>query len=401
MAEDAGRRSTRLLVLGAGPAQLGLLEAARAHGVWTAVCDRDPAAPGLRLADRRCIVSIEDEPAVERLAGALELDGVIAPASDRAVAVAARIAARLDLPHPLTPETAVLATSRLRRRERLAEAGVPQPRWEVVTGDEPRLELPVVVKPPDGPGRHGLTPVRDPAELPAAFAAARAASRSGAVLVEELVEGPEVTVSGFAVDGELATLAVSDAVYDESAPFGIPTAHVWPSPHAGPAAEVARRAVEALGIDHGPTHVRLRLSGGGPEVIDVAPRLGDGHDAELVEAVTGVDLDRLALAAALGEPLAPADVTGSYGERVGGAVTRFLAAAPGVLESVEAPEGLPGVVAVRIYHDPGFVFGPIRRPSDRAGALLAVGATRDEAVARAEAAAERIRFVTADAGALV
>jgi hypothetical protein len=72
-----------------------------------------------------------------------------------------------------------------------------------------------------------------------------------------------------------------------------------------------------------------------------------------------------------------------------------------VLESVEVPQGLRGVLRTRIYREPGFVFTPLRRGSDRAGALLAVGATRDEAVARAESAAERIRFVTADAGALV
>jgi biotin carboxylase len=393
----------RILALGAGPAQLGLLEAARAHGVWTAVCDRDPAAPGFRLAGRRCIVSIEDEPAVERLAGALDLNGVIAPASDRGLAVAARVAARLGLPHPVPPATAALATSRLRRRERLAEAGVPQPRWEVVTGDTTELEPPVVVRPPDGPGRHGLTAVHDGRELAVAIGAARRASRSGAVLVEELVSGPEVTISGYALDGELATLAVADVLFDDRGSlepplaFGVATAHVWPSPHAERAAEVGRRAVEALGIAHGPTHVRLRLSRGGPEVIDAAPRLGDGHDAELVEAVTGVELDRLALAAALGERVSRADVTGRFREQVGGAVTRFLHAPPGVLEAVEAPQGLPGVASVRVYHEPGFVFGRVARASDRAGALLAVGATREEALARAESAAERIRFVTADA----
>src|SRR4249919_3650486 len=110
VARHPRERSPRLLVLGAGPAQLGLLEAARAHGVWTAVCDRDPLAPGFELADRRCIVSTEDEPALERLAGALELDGVIAPGTDWPVAVAARIAAKLRLPHPIAPATAVLAT---------------------------------------------------------------------------------------------------------------------------------------------------------------------------------------------------------------------------------------------------------------------------------------------------
>src|SRR5947209_3975007 len=77
-----GENSRRLLVLGAGPAQLGLLEAARARGIWTAVCDRNPAAPGFTFADRRCIVSLEDEPSIERLGAALSLDGVIAPGSN-------------------------------------------------------------------------------------------------------------------------------------------------------------------------------------------------------------------------------------------------------------------------------------------------------------------------------
>ena len=113
MESDSRSGSPRLLVLGAGPAQLGLLEAARACGLWVAVVDRDPAAPGFRLADNRCIVSTEDEPAIERLAAALNLDGVIAPGTDWPVAVAARVAEKLGLPHPISPATAVLATNML------------------------------------------------------------------------------------------------------------------------------------------------------------------------------------------------------------------------------------------------------------------------------------------------
>ena len=125
------------------------------------------------------------------------------------------------------------------------------------------------------------------------------------------------------------------------------------------------------------------------------------RDAELVEAATGIDLNALALAAALGDVPPVEQVTACYKERVGGAVTRFLVAPPGVLESVEVPQGMSGVLRTRIYREPGYVFAPLRRGADRAGALLVVGATRDEAVTRAEAAVERVRFVTADAGALV
>jgi biotin carboxylase len=389
-------------VLGAGPAQLGLIEAARAHGIWTAVCDRDPGAPGFRLADRRCIVSIEDEPAIERLASALAVDGVVAPGSDWSVAVAARVAEKLGLPHPIAPPTGVLATNKLRMRERLADAGVPQPHWEIVgEGDMPELEPPCVVKAPDRHGQKGFSLVRERAELGPAVETARAASRSGIVILEELVDGPEVTVSGVSLDGEPVPIAVTDRINAEPPAFGVALAHVWPSAHAEAAAEVTRRAVEALGIENGPWYAHLRVSRGGPEVIEVAARLGGGHDAELVLAATGVDLNGLALAAALGEPLDPQQVTSRHLPRIGGAVTRFLVAPPGVLESVEVPQGLPGVVQVRIYREPGFVFTPLRRASDRAGAVLAVGATRAEAVVRADVAVERIRFSTAAAGALV
>ena len=52
----------RLLVLGAGPAQLGLLEAARARADLDVIAvDRDPQAVGFALADERAVLSSEDE----------------------------------------------------------------------------------------------------------------------------------------------------------------------------------------------------------------------------------------------------------------------------------------------------------------------------------------------------
>jgi hypothetical protein len=65
-----------------------------------------------------------------------------------------------------------------------------------------------------------------------------------------------------------------------------------------------------------------------------------------------------------------------------------------VLAHVEAPDELAGV---RIYREPGYVFTPLRRGADRAGAILVTADSRAEAVARADAAAKRIRFLTADA----
>ena len=173
--------------------------------------------------------------------------------------------------------------------------------WVIGNGDElPDVSAPVVVKAPDRQGQKGLTLVESAADLPGAIEAARAAARNGLALVEQLVDGPEVTVVGWSSSGAFTGLVVTDRVVAEPPAFGVALAHVWPSRDAGPALAVAARAASALGIENGPTYTQLRLGPDGPQVIEVAARLGGGHDAELVEAVTGVDLNGLAIDAALG-----------------------------------------------------------------------------------------------------
>jgi hypothetical protein len=235
----------RLLVLGAGAT--GLIAAARARGLHVVAVDRDPRAAGFALAHRRAILCPDDEPALERLVEAERIDGVIA--TGRETGAAARIAARFRLPHPHSPETAVLLGSRLRQHERLRDAGVPQVRWALVT-QAAEAGFPCVVTPQDRKGRR---------------------------LAEEAPGAAEVTVTACSAGGELHPLLGS-----------------------GPAAALARRAAEALGVTDGVTSTCLRLGVDGPRVVDVRGHAGD-REAELCRLLHGVDVHALALDAALGE----------------------------------------------------------------------------------------------------
>jgi biotin carboxylase len=367
----------RLLVLGAGAGQLGLLTAARARGLFVIAVDRDARAPGFRYADRRAIVSVEDEPIVERLAEAERVDGVIAPGADWPVGAAARIASKLGLPHPISPETAVLSASKLRQRERLAEAGIPQTRWQVVSRADEAIRVPCLIRPPDRQGRRARALVRSSRELRSAVRAALRASRIGLCLVEELAEQPVVTVSAFFRDGVCHPLVVTDRA---------PLAHVWESEHADEAAGLAGRAAEALGIREGPSIVQIGIGREGPLVLELSARIGGGHEAELCEAALGIDLHGLAIAAALGKEIPPKRLRPKH--RAGGACVRFLSG-EGEAHGLAQAERAPGIAWARVYGG-----------SDRAGALLAVGSSRDEALARATHAAECIRFSAADAHAV-
>jgi biotin carboxylase len=403
---------SRLLVLGAGPAQLGLLSAARDLGCYVVAADRDPSAPGFRYAARRAIVSAEDEPALAQLAEAEEIDGVIAPGIDWPVAIAARIARRLGLPHPITPETAMLAISKLEQRERFREAGVPQVEWATCQTQEEagsaaeRLGYPVVIKAPDRQGQRGLGLVLEPDGLAAAAAEAIDASRSSVAIVEQYAPGREITVNAFSHRGRFVPLTITDREVAEPPAFGVALAHVWPSSldpnEIGAAVDAARSAAEALGVTDGPTYTQILATRGGPRVVELAARLGGGHDADLCRVALGVDLNGLALAAAFGEEIEDAALVPR--SRSGGACVRFLVAPPGPLEEVGGTEdaaAVEGVELVLVYRDAGYIFTPLRRGSDRAGAVLAVGDSRDEALARATEAAGLVRFEIADTEALV
>ena len=344
------------------------------------------------------------------------MDGIVAPGTDWPVAIAARVAERLGLPHPLAPSVAALTVSKLRQRARLAERGIPQPpytvcrvagdgarAWQELGGGTPGGPLALVVKPADRQGQAGIGVARSAGEAEVAVAAAVAASRGGICLAEVLIDGSEVTVNAFSVAGRFQAIIVSDRDTDPERAFGVALAHVWPSllPAAWveEAARAAAAAAEALGITDGPTYTQLVIDREGrAQVVEVAARLGGGHDAELCLAAVGVDLAALTVAAALGEAIDPAQVLPR--SAAGGATTRFLAAErAGLLRAVEglaAAEALPGVERVRSYRSPGAEIGVLRRGNDRHGAVLAVGASRAEAVERAARAAAAVRFVTSD-----
>jgi biotin carboxylase len=189
-----------------------------------------------------------------------------------------------------------------------------------------------------------------------------------------------MTVTAFSSGGVFRPLTVMDR---------LPLAHLWPSHHGESAAAVAKLAAEALGIEEGPSSTQLRVGPEGPRVVELGARLGGGHDAELCEAALGVDLNGLALSAALGEKIAPERLAAR--PRVAGACVYFIAGEPGEPDGVERAAASPGVEWVRVYAGSS---------SGRRGAVLATGITREQALEWAARAAEYVRFRTVHAEAL-
>ncbi|MCP2241787.1 ATP-grasp domain-containing protein [Lentzea aerocolonigenes] len=304
---------------------------------------------------------------VERLHAVLRFDGVIS-SCDYYLPTTARVAAHLGLPGP-DPLAVERACRKDLTRTALHEAGVPGPRfalaedWPALAKAAAELGYPLVVKPVDLCAGMYVRKVTDEAELREAFAAieafpvnARNQPRVPAVLLEELLTGPEVSVETVTVDGATHVVGVTDkSVAGE--PWFVESGHMFPADLDTAAAEaVAVAAIEALGLDRGVAHTEVKLTPEGPKLVEVNPRPAGNQITELVRRVTGIDLPAAYAQLAVGErpDLRPADT----GVR-SAAISFLLPPRSGQVASIRGAE--------KLAVTEGVVEWAVKQPGHRAG----------------------------------
>jgi len=371
--------------------------AARARGLRPVLLGRRPdryrwvAEEGVEAA-RADTTDPESVVAVARaMAGPAGVAGVVT-SSEYFVAVAARAARRLRRPGP---DPAALDRCRDKRRQRaaLAGAGVPVPAFAAAgTPQEAAtaaaaLGFPVVVKPPDGTGSRGVRLCRDAAEVAGHTAALLAAGRDErhqpslpAVLVEEYVDGPEVSVETFG-----SAVAAITAKHLGPPPWFVESGHDVPAdPGLPDPAAPALAAIRALGLGFGPAHTEIRLGARGPVVIEVNPRLAGGRIPVLVRLARGLDLVGATVDAVTGAG------RGLPEPGPGHASIRFLVAArAGRIRrtgGVAAAAAVPGVVDVAFTARPGQHVGGTGSFLDRVGHVITAASTGRAARTAAESA---------------
>ncbi|MFI5551722.1 ATP-grasp domain-containing protein [Streptomyces sp. NPDC051738] len=254
-------------------------------------------------------------PEVERLHSVLGFDGVIT-SCDYYLPTVARIAGHLGLPGP-GPEAVGNACRKDATRRVLADAGLPGPRfavheeWAGLASAAREIGYPLVAKPVDLCAGMYVRRVDDEAQLAEVFRAladfpvnARGQRRTPAVLLEELLDGPEVSVETVSYAGAVHIVGVTDKSIG-GAPAFIETGHMFPADlslaDTDAAEQTALGALKALGLTDGVVaHTEIKLTSAGPRVVEVNPRPAGNRITELVRHVTGIDLAAAFVDVALG-----------------------------------------------------------------------------------------------------
>jgi biotin carboxylase len=401
-----------LLIISGGIEAADAAKRAKEMGLYVVVSDRDPEAPGFAFADSCLIADVygpsETAAAAERYNRKIrKIDGVICVAADAPVTTAT-VTARLKLPG-ISIATAELACDKLAMKQRFAASGVPVP-WftEVRTVQElQRIAIErgrnLVIKPVDSRGSRGVQRVAQVEDLTKAFMLARSHSPTDRVMVEEYLDGPQVSTESVVIDGRCFTPGFSDRNYeylDTYAPFFIENGGDLPSHLPGDiqakVKDVVARAAAALGVTSGTVKGDIVVHNGEPYVIELAARLSGGFFCTReIPLNTGVDFIGCAIRIALGEPVSAEELEP---QALTSVVQRYAFPKPGRVVSVggaEEARSVAGIAEVVVTAKPGDVIPPAgdKRPS--AAMVLATGSSREAALTAANDALSRLKINTA------
>jgi hypothetical protein len=252
-------------------------------------------------------------PAVESLASGSARAGIVTWDEFSLVATA-EVAEALELPH-MAAAAARICRDKYATRTRLAAAGLPAIWHRLVQDVEAAVTAahecgyPVVVKPRSLGGSLGVVLAHDAPSVREAYRVAVDAGLPGVehsdgVLIEEFLDGPEISVDSAVVAGVPEMVFVArkrlgfDPCFEEVGHLVGPwQRETWANEVAG----LVRAVHEAAGVDRGVTHAEVRLTPSGPRLVELNGRLGGDLIPYLGTLATGVDLSMAAAAIAFDE----------------------------------------------------------------------------------------------------
>lgn len=301
----------KLLILGAGNAQLDLINYAKDIGLEVYACSYSDSDKGILLADVFAQINIVDADKIENYVRENNIDIIYSVGSDIAVPTFCRVAERLNMFHFVSSKTADICCSKHLMREAFGAGNrfhvpflVCQTLSEAKTADF----YPLMIKPVDSQGQRGVFRVENFEELSPKCDCAMQYSRCKKVILEQYITGSEVSVNAYIKDGKIIFSMLSDRESFSHLPGGIIKAHHLPSAFEGTKPheeinELVRETVTKLHIENGPVYFQIKISEGNPYLIEVTPRLDGCHMWRLIKAYCGVDLLDMTMRHLLGKTI--------------------------------------------------------------------------------------------------
>lgn len=241
--------------------------------------------------------------AVQAFANQKTVQGILTY-NERNIPVTAFVSSKLGL-HGSSYKTALCARNKYLMRSAFKRCGAPSAESCLVHTIKEAEEFalangyPMVLKPVMGSASNGAIKIETRNDLLKYFDHVRQVSKeeygSDDLLLEEYLDGGEVSIEAIVYNGNVSVIAVTDK-FKSAEPFFEEIGHTLPSglpePVLADIKAAAIAGIKALGIKNGLTHCEIKTTSKGPKIVEIAARPGGDFIAKLVELSTGVNFSR-------------------------------------------------------------------------------------------------------------
>lgn len=310
----------RLAIIGASYLQKPLVEKAKEMGLYTICFAWADGAVCKDVCDKFYDISIVEKELILNICRQEQINGICTIASDTAAPTVAYVAEQMGLVGN-SYECSLRANDKYLMRNAFKDAGIPCPLYQMVKSEDDELDdaftYPLIIKPTDRSGSLAVTKVDGIDSRKHAINEAIGCSFKHEAIVEQYIEGREISVEFISYQGKHYPLQITDKV-TTGAPHFVELEHHQPAnltiEHYSEIYRLTTKALDALGVTNGASHSEYRITDDGKiYVMEIGARMGgDFIGSHLVQLSTGYDFLRGVIEVALEEFTPPVRTISKY-----------------------------------------------------------------------------------------
>ena len=302
----------KILVLAGGFDQIALIEEFKKRGHDVYLADYLDSPPARKHVLEHYRVSTLDENGIYNLARDNKFDLIATACTDQALLTVAKVSQRLGLPCYLSEVVAAEVTNKMLMKKIFEENGINSAKYCILENkkipdlSDKKIKYPIIVKPCDCNSSKGVVRVGNRTDLESAVRSAYTLSRTHKVIVEEFVDGVEISIDVW-VDAEGAKVLsvtqtnkikendINFTIYQSEYPVKLSAAVMEKI------AEIASKIANAFCLIHCPILIQAIIHDENVSVVEFSARMGGGSKYKLIEYMSGVNIMQMYATRVLGD----------------------------------------------------------------------------------------------------
>ena len=312
--------------------------------IHSILADNNVNAVARPYADEFVKVDILNSEAVKKIVLEKKVDFLIAVCADQVLLTVAKVSEELGLPCYLDYDTARKVSDKGCMKDIFQKYNIPSSKHvfmsEIDNSKISKLRYPLVVKPVDAYSSKGVRKCNNFEELKIFFSEAQKISRSGVVIVEEYIEGAELTVDFEIVDGKAVFLSASNTEKINYNDRFLAFRTRFPAAVSHSTIErikvIGQKIADAFKLKNTPMLIQLLTDDKKESVLEFSARTGGGAKYLLIKMATGFDPIKAVIDLTLGKKVEVKEIK-SESKLI---TNEFLYSYPGVFDHLEGFEEL-------------------------------------------------------------